>query len=255
MGSILPFEFKTPKIEFGQLYTRCVEITGGYKPVELMIESSFNLAKNNLPLAAELRVADRKLPLTAEQKVLLNKLYVTSMALLKHLRALNKVADTDNGPEVSQLCEYVKNHISGLSKENMYKQTGLLANMLDGIERSESLKLAVTAVGVGTAIEKLKADKAQLDEVYNQRRKAISEIRKARSVEVKQTLNSVLRQLFSAIELAQIEHPELDYKPLISELNRELSQCATSSKPRTQSTTTNPTAPEIDQPGTIEEVI
>ena len=100
MGSILPFEFKTPKIEFGQLYTRCVEITGGYKPVELMIESSFNLAKNNLPLAAELRVADRKLPLTAEQKVLLNKLYVTSMALLKHLRALNKVADTDNGTEV-----------------------------------------------------------------------------------------------------------------------------------------------------------
>ena len=74
-------------------------------------------------------------------------------------------------------------------------------------------------------------------------------------MEVKQTLNFVLRQLFGAIELAQIEHPELDYKPLISELNRELSQCATSSKPRTQSTTTTPTAPEIDQPGTIEEVI
>ena len=254
MGSILPFEFKTPKIEFGQLYTRCVEITGGYKPVELMIESSFNLAKNNLPLAAELRVADRKLPLTAEQKVLLNKLYVTSMALLKHLRALNKVADAGNATETSLLFEYVKIHISGFSKENMYKQTGLLETMLDGIESSESLKLAVTAVGVGAVIEKLKADKVQLDEVYNQRRKAISGIRKARTVEVKHTLLLIMRQLFSAIELAQIEHPELDYWPLINELNRELSQCALSSKPRTEPTTAT-TTPEVDQPGTVEEVI
>lgn len=90
--------------------------------------------------------------------------------------------------------------------------------------------------------------------MYNQRRKAILEIREARTAVVKQTLNSVLRQLFSVLVLAQIAHPELDYWPLISELNRELSQCALSSKPRTQPTTT-PTAPEIDQPGTIEEVI
>ncbi len=75
---------------------------------------------------------------------------------------------------------------------------------------------------------------------YKQRRKTLAEKEKARNLKIKRKLYFLLRQLFTAIEVAEIQHPELEYTPLINELNQEIIRCNLSVMQRKKS-------PEVSQ--------
>ena len=242
MVKILPLEAKTPKIEFGRAYTNSVSITESHNPEILMISPAYESAKKALPLAAELKVNNQKQPLTKAQMDLMDKIKNTISPLLRHLRALSLMADSENKAAVELVYEYVNRHLSGFGKENSYKQIGVLSSLLNGIEDDPNLKQAIESLNLTQTFATIVKDKKELDTVYEERRKVLSIKQKAHTQKTKRKLYFLLRQLFTAIELAAIEHPELDYSLLVNELNKEVERCNASNKKR--STTTTPAGEE-----------
>ena len=232
MVKILPLEAKTPKIEFGRAYTNSVSITESHNPEILMISPAYESAKKALPLAAELKVDNQKQPLTKAQLDQMEKIKNTISPLLRHLRALSLMADSENKAVVELVYEYVNRHLSGFGKENSYKQIGVLSSLLNGIENDVNLQQAIVSLNLTQTFATIAADKVELEAVYEERRKAQSNKQKARTLNTKRKLYFLLRQLFTAIELAAIEHPELDYTPLVNELNSEVERCNTSTRKR-----------------------
>ena len=235
MENFIPLVSKTKKIEFGRAFVNCLGVVEIHNPEELQISSAYESAKKALPLAAELKVINLKKPLTKEQKSGLSNIRKTIKPLLSHLNSLKKMPDAEKSADVARVFDYVDLHMRGLSRANAYKQFALIGNMLNGIDEQPELKASIQALNLTATFEVIRKDKVALDVIYNERRRALSENQKARTLNIKRTLYFHLRQLSSAIELAQIEHPELDYTPLIKEWNKEVEQCNTSRKKRVAS--------------------
>lgn len=152
---------------------------------------------------------------------------------------------SENKADIELLYEYVNRHLLGFGKVNSYRQIGILTSLLKGIEDNPALKQAIENLNLKQTFAVIAKDKQELEAVYEERRKVLSNKQKAHTLNTKRNLYILLRQLFTAIELAAIEHPEIDYNPLINELNKEVERCNASSKKR--STATPPVA-EADLP-------
>lgn len=235
MGKILSLETKVPNVEFGQAYTRCVEIAESYEPENLKILTSFTNAKNEVALAAELMVKTKKQPLTAVQAASIARLQKNAATLLKHVRALQNEPNQADSTDIAHVFYFVERHLTGLRKSNSYRQVRLIEGMMDELKVNETVKQAVGKLGFDTFFEILQAELTKFNTVYKQRRKTLAEKEKARSQKIKRKLYFLLRQFFTAIELAKIQYPELDYSPLISELNQEIRRCNISVKQRKDS--------------------
>ena len=73
-----------------------------------------------------------------------------------------------------------------------------------------------------TTFIKLKELEPQLKNTYFDRVSETAKRKKTYTQQTKRTLYQMMCRLFVAIEAAQMEYPETDYEPLISELNEEL---------------------------------
>lgn len=233
MNVFIPVKNKIRKMELAQHFTRNVSIVESHDPVKLMINVAFTNAKNALPLAGELKVHSRKFPMTKEQNAVLAKIRTTVSTLNRFVKTMERKPGTENEREALMLFEYIQRHLKGFRHMNANEQIGLFSKMTDGLEQDPALVQAVEAVGLTLTVKKLKELKLEYETVYSSRRKALAEKEKARTLEISTELNILLRQLYSSIELASMEHPELDYKPLINELNKEIELLNASRKPRT----------------------
>lgn len=119
---------------------------------------------------------------------------------------------------------------------------------MDDLAANETVRQAVEALGFDTFFALLQAELTRFNAIYKERRKTLSEREKARSQKIKRKLYFLLRQLFTAIELAEIQHPELDYSPLISELNQEILRCNFSVKQRKGTPAVEPGDAAIEAP-------
>ena len=242
MSKFLPLKNKIRKMELAQHFTRNVSIVESHDPVKLMINIAFTNAKNALPLAGELKVHSRKYPMTKEQNAVLVKVRSTVSTLNRFVKTMVRKPTAENIGEALMFYDYIQRHLKGFSKVNANEQIGLFSKMTEGLEQDEALIQAAQALGLTLTVEKLKELKMEYETVYKTRLKALAKKEKARTVEISTELNILLSQLYSSIELAEIEHPELDYKPLINELNQEIQLLNASRKPRTDTKETDNTA-------------
>lgn len=243
MGKILPLESRVPNIEFGQAYTRSVEIAESYEPEELQILTPFTHVKDAISLAAELVAKPKKQALTAVQAASISKMQKQAATLLKHVRALQGEPNQASATDIAHVFHFVEKHLKGLRKSNSYRQVRIIQGMVDEMNQNVTVKQAVETLGFSKFFEILHDEFLKFDTVYKQRRKTLAEKEKARNLKIKRKLYFLLRQLFTAIEVAEIQHPELEYTPLINELNQEIIRCNLSVMQRKKS-------PEVSQGST-----
>lgn len=232
MQKILPLKIRIRKLEFAQYYSRNVSIVEKHDPERLQINAAFINAKNALPLAGELKVLTRKYPMTKEQNAVLEKIRTSVSTLNQFVKTMERKPNEAHAQEALILFDYVKRHLGGFRKTNTNEQFVLFSRMIEGLEQDAVLVQAVETVGLTLTVERLKELRTEYETVYDARRKALADKAKARTREIRDELNILLRQLFSSIELVALEHPELDYSPLVRELNTETELQNASRRPR-----------------------
>lgn len=227
----IPFS-RLLKLEVPQLAKLVLGIVEKHSPESLLIEKAFNDFDLLKPEIESLIVGYGPHPLTpridAERQKRL--LYATSISF--QIRGL--VRGYINGTEESvELAKQAVNlYLLNLRATNEEIINEKIDQFLSEIDANEELENAMLALGFSPYIDELRSAHSTLKELVRMRNASISKRPKGVTpVSIKSILEGV-KQLFNRIASAKLDNKELDYNPLISELNETLIRYASLIKTR-----------------------
>lgn len=250
---------KIPKLEYPELVNTIVRIMEEYDANIYFVNDTVVALKSLLPQLNLLKVAQRKNPESKVIQGLLMKRRDVLSGMIRQTKALVKANLTSQTEQVKVIHPFIKNYWNDLNLFNEKMINARMKLMITDIDGNPEIKSALNVVGLMSYVDELRLIESSLFESRERRRKSESTETKvdARLIIVK--LTEALTDLFNAIEFACKAHVELDYTPLINELNSVLdsyqasikahstrlknaSDSATSDTTKTTDTTSTPAA-------------
>ena len=220
---ILNFSFlKIRKQEFPAIVDGVVEIVQKYNPKTLFIEGMFNLLvelQTSLSVLTEKSVSH---PLTKVLNAQRKRRKELISAIVMQGTAVEKAAVASQANAVSLIIPIINRHLSNLSRENLKVIHQEVSNFLSEFKTNDAMIAAATTMGVKVYIDELKALETTMAVNVTSRRESKSPVRSINKLQVKTNITDGLARLLNSIELVRVEHPEVDYMPLIDELNEFL---------------------------------
>lgn len=221
MGKIItpvPFS-RVQKLEFPDLVNGVVSIVEGHNPATMHIEDQYNLLLEVQPQVSSLVVVNKKHPETKVLDGLRARRKNVLLAVMRQTKALAKANLESQTVQLRLVTPFVNTYWNDINTYNSKTITERLKQMLLAIEADSSLKAAFTALGLMIFIDELTTIQSNIKLSTEKRRKSRSTLPKMRTQEVKSVVGVALADMIEAIELARKAHPELDYMPMINEIN------------------------------------
>lgn len=203
-----------------------------HDPTALFIVGMYNLLLELKPLLDILTVKYDGYPVTKEfvkQRALRNKLL---SAILSHITAIEKAEVASTAQHASLAVPYLKRYLKGITVANSTVKTGKVDQLLISLEENAEIKTALTALGTTAYIDELSSCQQIINQGESHRREILSVRTNFNSKNAQVKIAYAISNLLNAIELARVEHTDIDYMPLINELNVLLSSKQTMIKSR-----------------------
>lgn len=231
---IVSFSFlKVRKDEFPDLVNGVIRIGEKHNLETLGILGMFNLLKGLQSGLDELTVINKSHPLTEEIKAERKRRGSIIVAVLSQVTAIRKANLASETSSAALVVPFMKRYLAGLNLENVKTISGRLKKMLAAIEKNAALKTALSDLGFTVYLNELAQIQQSIDENTDQRTSDLSERPKAKTKEVRNSIGTALENWLNSTELARVEHVDLDYMPLINELNEWLATYQTLIRSRT----------------------
>jgi len=161
-------------------------------------------------------------PLTKVLKTQRKRRLELISAIVWQGEAAEKAAVTSQAEAVSLVVPLINKHLSTLSRENLKVIHQEVQNFLWEFKLNDVMVSAATTIGVKLFIDELKALEDSMAVNITTRRESKSPNRSVNKVELRNNIIDAFSRLLNSIELAKVEHAELDYMPMINELNEFL---------------------------------
>ena len=231
--NILKINFsKLKKLEVQNLAESVITIVEKHNPEDLQIKEIFDKLVELQPRIDLLTIGYGAHRLTKE----INKLRRRRNAFTQGL--INKMKTIEDGG-----IEGMENHIAiakpkailylqGLSKESEKTKVQTISQFLNLIDNNEELANAILALDLIPDLNNLKLVTTDIRALYNKRRESTSARPKAKTLMHVAAIKIAISNLFKQIEVAQIKNADLDYMPLIDELNLEITRAKAEVKAR-----------------------
>ena len=214
---------KVRKSELPEIMNAILAIVEKHDPVALKIVGMYNLLAELKPLLDKLAVQYDGYPNPKEfvaQRKLRNKLL---SVILSNLWTVENVEVASKAQQAALAVPFLKQYLKGIMKVNSSVKNVRINQLLINLEENDSINVALVTLSFTDYIAKLKTCQQYLNQAAKDRREILA-IRPLFNTQDAQTrIVNAISNLLSAIELAKVEHTELDYTPLINELNVELS--------------------------------
>lgn len=206
------------KLEVPELATRVMEIVEKHDSETLKIKESFNLLAEKQPLINLLEVRYGPHPITEELIPLRRKRILYATAISFQMRALINadVDGTDENVKVAKVA--VIRYLANLRSNNEKLINQKVTQFFGAIDDNEELSVALTELNFTPYLDELLSVHTAVRERLATRTTLLSN-RKVEVLSIRQSIFASLRQLFKQINLAKLQYPEVDYTPLVDELN------------------------------------
>ena len=241
---------KLLKLEVPQLAKLVLEIVEKHNPESLLIENVYNDFSLLKPEIESLIVGYGPHPLTPRLNELRQKriLYATSISF--QVRGLTKGYIDGSENSVMTAKHAVDLYLYNLRANNEEIINERVDQFMEEIEANVELESAFMDLRLTPYIDELQSVHSTLKEVAAERNASISKRPKGVAPISAKLVCNGLRELFMRINSARLENKELDYTPLISELNEKLIRYKGLIKLRetVNSKEGNPTDDEIVEP-------
>ena len=208
------------KLEVPELVEKVTGIVERHNPEELQIEEIFNLLVAEKPQIDNLQVRYGVHPITLQLKPMRQKLVLCISTIKLHLRVASKGATQITEKSLMTVQTVVDRYFGDLKSirnEEVLNRT--VSQFLTEITNNSELATAIESLDLTKYVNNLKMTHSEVKEYLEQRLKLISLRPKDSSKEISDQVLTSLKYLFKQIEVAQLKHAELDYKPLFDELN------------------------------------
>ena len=225
MEKIMKFPFyRIQKLEHPIIFNRSITIFEKHKPDKLFLSEIVNAVKTKQPLADSLKVQKKDHPLTG---LLLNQAKMRKCytnALWNQVKMLNKANETApvKDEKVAAVYSFSKTYFESFFTKRPSLRGQITTQFLNDLEENEVMKQYFTDLGLSVITGKISEMHQGMQVTLAQRTADMSIRSKAETHNTTKDLTESLRILFSAVNVAMVAHPEVDYQPLVKELNADL---------------------------------
>ena len=211
---------KVPKLEFPELAETLVRIVEHYGAETMFIEPTANVLKERLPEVNALKVAQRKHPESKIISALFSKRRDVIAAMVRQTKAEQKANLSSQEVQLRLISPIIEKYWSDVRSLNEKSINSCMKQMLTEVDTIEEIKLAFDTLGLTIYLDELRTIQTSLFNSREKRRKSKSAVQKVDVKQLKSYVSEAITDLISAIKLARKAHPELDYNPLIAEINQ-----------------------------------
>lgn len=203
---------------------RIVEI---HDPEVLKIDKIFDLLKGKSEDIKLLVVPYRGHHLTKRLKRLRDKrsLYVSTIHFeLKKVRRLDVTGDDNAVLKVENEITRFLDKLANSKNELVMHQR--IVQFINEVKENGELSEAIESLGFLVHLDDLESTLTETLEVLNERESSTSERPNVNTSDLKKSVLTAIGNVFDEINLQQLKNPELDYGPLIGQLNEMLNNLA-----------------------------
>lgn len=231
---ILKINFsKLKKLEVRSLAKSVIEIVEKHNPEDLQIKEIFDKLVELEPQIDHLNAGYTSHWLTKEISILRRRRNALAQGLLNRIKAIHNGAVTGM-VESAKIAMPIANHyLQGLAKEKENIKVETISLFLDLADKNAELYGAIETMNLISDLDNLKLVTSDISMLYDKRRESTSARPKAKTLERVDKIKTAILNLVKQIEVALIKHTELNYSPLVDELNEEITKAKAGIKIRT----------------------
>lgn len=216
---------KLLKMELPELVEDVIRVAEKHDTKALHIDGMLKMLLHNKNQIQLLTTPYGVHPLTAEIEKMHKQRIIYAGSISTQMQGITRANLTNLSNEIKVAKHVVRDYLRGLRNYNRKVVDVRLNNFFEKIDAQPTLKDALTTIGLMPYVESLRVADEKKKKLLSERVKSISERTKGSEAKaIQKNGQAILRSFFEQISLAQITYPQLDYEPLISELNRVLVQ-------------------------------
>ena len=220
----LNFSFtRVRKNEVPEIMLAMLDIVVKHDPEAKKLVVMYNLLLELKPLLDILTLKYDGYPHSLElrnQRKLLNRLL---SAILAQITAVEKGGIISSAQHAKLAVPFLKSYLKGITGNSPFVKTGKIDRLLSNLGNNTEMKAALEALGFTLLINELKVCYEKVNAFVDIRREALSGKSEFNTIEARAKIEFAIINLLNAINLAKVEHVDIDYMPLINELNVLLS--------------------------------
>lgn len=207
------------KPELPELTEGMLKIVEKHDPAALKISGMYLMLSELRPLLAILALKYDGCPNSTEfvqQRKLRNNMLG---AILSHIDGKVKAGEVETNPQAALAIPYLKSYMKGISSESASVKSGRTNQMLNGLTDNEDMNQALSELGLSSYIERLRGYQLNVNKGEALHTEKMSIRPKFNNANANKRVMTGIDNMLRAIELGKAENANLDYMPLVNELN------------------------------------
>ena len=207
------------KPELPELTEAMLKIVEKHDPAALKISGMYLMLSELRPLLAILALKYDGCPNPkeyVEQRKLRNNMLG---AILSHIDAKVKAGEVETNPQAALAIPYLNSYLKGISSETASVKSGRTNQMLAGLTDNEDMNQALTELGLSNYIGRLRGYQLNVNKGETLRTERMAIRPKFNNQNANKRVTTGIDNMLRAIELAKAENSDLNYMPLVNELN------------------------------------
>lgn len=209
-------------LDFPGFANDIVKIATKNDVVVLLVEGPYNRLLSIQTELNQFEVTYRKFPKTEE----LSELRLTRGkmidAILRLMNNMNKAGLASQAEHLKIVTPFLEKYMSTIQGAYTELKRELIRQLGKNFDDNADVKNAIESLGLKLFVVELRAVQAKIEETQNEQVELLSKNIVIDKKELTTRAIFTLKYFFHAIELAQLDHPNLDYSGLINELNKFL---------------------------------
>ena len=218
----IPFS-KLLKLEVQDMALEVIRILEKHDPELLQLEPMYELLLAEKPKIAALEVPHRGHPASKKLARLRKERNVHVSSIKFELRKVIALDPTGDDTTIltlrSELDRFLEDFYNSENEKVMHRK---LNQFIVKVDVNAPLFDAMSSLGFISLLDNLKMNLSDVIEQLNTRSADISKRSKIKTSSIRSVVIEIIKDMFYEIRLAQLKNSELDYAPLIDELNKML---------------------------------
>lgn len=211
------------KLELPALATKVITIIEKHNPEKLRIKELYDMLVAQTP---NINILNQKFglhPLTQEIKSARKMCYLYAQSITYFMRAEMKQNADNPSCELLNAAALAKDYLHRLVRsENESVMLERVAGFFIAYDNDVSIQATFEDARLTRDIENLRSANSNLIDLLSKRLKSISERPQLKTKEINVLVIKALKSMFMQIEVAYMQHSDLNYVPLINELNETI---------------------------------
>ena len=214
-----PF-YRMNKLENPEFAERILDIVESHNPETLKINDVYDLAVAKKPEIEGLKVRHGRHPITSELKLKRKMRLMYAASIVHKMSVVVRENAKDISREVTEAKIIIDIYLLNLgvgNNEEVINQKMTQFFML--IDSNEALETTMLNIEITPDINNLRNTHSEIKELTKMRLQLLTKRPKAETDKKLKVIRKVLTDLFMQIEVASLKNTDLDYRPLINEIN------------------------------------